>query len=372
MKALILSCATGGGHISAASAVKQAFELKGHKAVLEDTMAFLSHGTSRAVGEFYVDTVKYAPKIFGGAYKLAGLISKKRRRSPIYFANEIPARRLAEFIEDGGFDTIISTHLYPSETLTYLKRKGIALPFTVSVATDYTCIPFFEETYSDRYIIAHESLKRQYISRGVIASKLLPYGIPVRQEYFAHRDKREARRELNLPEDGTLHLLVGGSMGFGDLSRFAQSFLQRASGDKLVIVSGSNRKAFYELCERFGGEKAFFAVGFTDRLDRYMDACDVIYTKPGGLTSTEALAKNLPIVHTQLIPGCETHNARFFRANGLSVFAKTPEEQLVLGNALTRSATLRSKMLEAQKSFGLKNSARLLVKLCEENAGEDV
>lgn len=366
MKVLILSCSTGGGHNSAAKAIKQAFELLGHTAVLEDTMALVSDGTSKAVGGLYVETVKCAPRVFGGVYKAGQFISGRKHRSPVYFANALLANRLEEYLSLGNFDAVVSSHLYPSETLTFLKRRGVKLPFTVSVATDYTCIPFFEETYSDRYIIAHPTLKESYINRGVVESKILPYGIPVSQEFFKKRDKSEISKELGLLPDVPVHLVVGGSMGFGKLSLFIDEFLKsQYKNEQLVAICGSNEKARRELSIEYLSKNNVKITGFTDRIHDYMDACDVIYTKPGGLTSTEALAKNIPIVHTAPIPGCETENVKFFTSNGLSLHASSAAQQIVLGGILIHYTAQRDKMLAAQKKFGLKNSGILIAKLCE-------
>lgn len=181
MKVLILSSATGGGHNAAGAAVQEALLDAGHEAVMMDMFLLASARTARFVGQCYVRTARGIPRVFGMLYRFAGFISSSRRKSPIYYANGLMAKKLHAYLTEQHYDAIVMPHLFPAETITYMKRHGMTLPLTVAVATDYTCIPFFEETECDYYIIPHEELTEEYTRRKVPAGKLLPYGIPVKK-----------------------------------------------------------------------------------------------------------------------------------------------------------------------------------------------
>ena len=195
MKILILSCDTGEGHNSAAKAVKEAAELRGHTVEMLDMFLLSGKRVSSAVAGAYIGIVKHIPFFFGLIYKIGMLISSSKRKSPVYFANTLLGKKLAAYILGNEFDIVLTPHLYPAETLTRLKRKNLLKVPAVAVGTDYTCIPFWEETELDYYVIPHEDLIPEYVRRGVPREKLLPYGIPVRQEFCHNLSKESARQK---------------------------------------------------------------------------------------------------------------------------------------------------------------------------------
>ena len=179
MKVLILSCNTGGGHNAAAQAIAEAIREHGECAEVLDYLSLAGKGVSKLVGDGYVKVVKKAPAMFGMAYKLGMVVSRLMKKSPVYYANARMARYLEEYLQENPVDAIVMPHLYPAETITYMRRNGFALPLTVAVMTDYTCIPFWEETDCDYYITPHKKLHPEIIKRGIPAYKLKAFGIPV-------------------------------------------------------------------------------------------------------------------------------------------------------------------------------------------------
>lgn len=366
MKILILSCDTGEGHNSAGKAVKEAAELKGHTVEMLDMFLLSGKGTSHAVAGAYIGIVKHIPFFFGFLYKLGMLISSAKRKSPVYYANTLLGRKLAAYIEEQHFDLVVTPHLYPAETMTYMKKKGLLHIPAVAVGTDYTCIPFWEETNLDYYIIPHEDLIPEYVKRGVPKEKLLPYGIPVGQSFCSHQPENIARQQLHLPPDVPIFLVMSGSMGFGKLPFFAAELALRCHNkEHIVIICGNNTRAKKLLQREFRFHRRVHIIGYTTLVSAYMDACNVIYTKPGGLTSTEALVKNIPIVHTAPIPGCETANLKFFRTRHLSVSSKSLSKQIELGKILIENETLRKQMSDAQQKEGKPDAAMNIINLLE-------
>ena len=216
-------------------------------------------------------------------------------------------------------------------------------------------------------MIPHKDLIPEYVKRGVPKEKLLPYGIPVRQDFCSNASKDAAREKLHLPLDVPMFLVMSGSMGFGKLAVFAAELALRCrNGEHIVIICGNNTKIERILRKEFHFNKRVHIIGYTNHVSLFMDACDVIYTKPGGLTSTESLVKNIPIVHTAPIPGCETANLRFFGARHLSVSSKHLSKQVQLGKALIHNDALRDQMLSAQRRERKPDAAMQIVKLLED------
>lgn len=183
VEALILSCGTGGGHNSAARAVKEELLRRGHNAVMLDPYTLDPTWKAAHVGSFYVFTAKYFPYAFGAAYCLGTWLSRLPITSPMYFANRKAARKLGEYLKENRYDVIAMTHFYAAEMVTYLRRKGYDLPSTVFIGTDYTCTPFTMETQCDKYVIPAEDLRDEYIKQGAKSEQLFPYGIPVSRAF---------------------------------------------------------------------------------------------------------------------------------------------------------------------------------------------
>lgn len=326
MEALILSCSTGGGHNTAARAVKEELEARGHNAIMLDPYTLDPTWKAAHVGSFYVFTAKCFPHIFGAVYHVGMRLCHLPLRSPMYFANRKAARKLGEYLKSNEYDVIAMTHFYAAEMLTYLKRKGYDLPPTVFIGTDYTCTPFTMETTCDKYVIPAEDLCRDYIKQGAKREQLLPYGIPVSRVFETPaKDIAALRKELGLQPDKRCVLVTGGSMGAGNIKRLTEKLIRygRENTDtQFVIICGTNDKLRRMLTEKTVDNNSFTILGFTDRMHDYMAAADVFVTKPGGLSSTEAAVSRVPIVHMSPIPGCETKNIKYFSSHGMSLSLK--------------------------------------------------
>lgn len=239
-------------------------------------------------------------------------------------------------------------HLYPAETITYMKRKGMELPITIAVMTDYTCIPFWEETDCDYYVLAHEALRKSCIKKGIPNEKIQTFGIPVVKSCRLKISKKEARKKLGLKLDQKYFLVAGGSMGAGDFTELIQKLISSTNTEQILAICGNNRKAERKLKKKFKKCSRVMVLGFTKQMPLYLSACDVVFTKPGGLTSTEAAVIGVPIIHTTPIPGCETINRRFFIHTGMSLSALTLKGQVNKGIRLINDLEVQKKMKNCQ------------------------
>lgn len=367
MKILILSCSTGGGHNAAGKAVKEQLTLKGHEAVMLDPFSLKSDKTASKVGNAYLLTAGKFPLFFGFLYRVGGKISSTRHKSPVYYANTRMVKRLKAYLDDNHFDAVVMPHLFPAEMMTCMKRRHMDIPPTVVISTDYTCIPFFEETECDYYIVPHEDLLEEDIAKGLPAEKLYPFGIPVSPSFQKVSAKERAKAKLHLPADKPVYLVMSGSMGFGKMHLFVFELTRKLThGEQLIIICGNNKKTQRILKYTYYRNKNVHITGFTEHVSDYMDASDVIFTKPGGLTSTEALDKNIPIVYTAAIPGCETKNREFFVSRGLALASEHIHVQISQGITLVENKEIRNAMINTQKHFAKPHAAADIVALLEE------
>jgi UDP-N-acetylglucosamine 2-epimerase len=351
MNILLLSCKTGGGHDAAANALKEQFELMGHQAYVFDYLTLAGEKVAKRVANAYVKTVQKVPYIFGLVYKLGMFVSKKTRNSPVYIVNQKMSKYLEKYFEENHYDVVVMTHLYPAETLTYMRRMNIKVPPFYGVLTDYTLIPFWEETNCDGYIIPHSSLISECMKRGISREKLHPLGIPFSPTILNVVPKSEAKARLSLDMNKKSILIMGGSMGAGSIVKLAKSFAKCEQLDNLQIqiVCGSNKKVYAKLMKKYVNHPSFKIIGYTKQVPSLMNAADLIYTKPGGLTSTEAAASRTALVLTDPIPGCENSNQDFFVNLKMAVTAKKSKDLVQIGLHLLEHPEKAKTMIEAQK-----------------------
>jgi processive 1,2-diacylglycerol beta-glucosyltransferase len=352
IKILILSCGTGGGHNAAARAVEEALRRRDVFSQILDPISLANEKIKKYVCKSYDDITTKHPKAFGLIYHAGELVSDTRIKSPVYFANSLYASRLAQYIEENGFDAVVATHLFGAEAMSKLKNTGrLPVPY-IFIMTDYTSSPFISETRPDYLIAPSTELIEECVRKGTEESRVLPYGIPVHPDFFIRVPQNEARSTLGLPMKKPVYLVMCGSMGYGKVEELAKQTLSIYGGNVcLVILCGNNKTLFNSMSQAFRQEESIIPMQFTDKVSLYMDAADVVFTKPGGLTSTEAAVKNIPIIHTLPIPGCEEKNAEFFSSRGMSYHSSDVISQLSYAYKLVQNEGCRTHMLRAQRKY---------------------
>ena len=361
VRVLILSTGTGEGHNSASKAIKEQFDKHNIYCELVDVLSFASDKTSSRSRKIYIWSTVKAKEVFKGAYKAGRFLSNSHFRSPVYYANALYSKKLCTYIVENGFDTVIMPHLFPAEALTYLVRKHKVKVKTYFVATDYTCIPFTEETRADYYFIPHEDLKAEFIKRGIPGNKLIVSGIPVSDKFKLNISKKKAREQLSIPLDKKIILLMTGSMGFGNILELSQKIVVKMNEETcLYIMGGTNEELKTQLRNKYQNFNRITILDYTNDTYLYMKASDVLFTKPGGLTSSEALACNIPLVHTLPIPGCENKNVEFFVKHGLSLSGKNDDEIVSRGIDLLYDEDKQKLMLKRQKEYGKSDGANVI------------
>lgn len=351
MKVLILSCNTGQGHNAAGRAIHERLLERGVQSEFADTLLFASERVSRRVCKTYVDTTTHVPRVFGCAYHIADFISSPNRKSPVYWANRAYRYRLLDHLKTNRVDVVVTPHLFPAQTLTCLRHEGLLTQKFIGVATDYTCIPFWEETRMDSFVIPHPDLMGEFVRKGIPRELLKPLGIPVKKPFLLPRDRLGARKKLGWDADTPTALIMSGSMGYGNVEKLIRMLRAKSGASlRIVVMGGNNEKMKKRLRTVFSGAPEVVILDFTREVPLYMDACDLLFTKPGGLTSTEAAVKNIPLVHTNPIPGCETMNAKFFSQRGMSIYETNVGRQVDAALALMNQNDRMQDMMRAQRS----------------------
>ena len=325
---------------------------RGMECRLEDVLCCLSERFSKFVCGWHVRLYRYGPALFDMSYRVLDRANPEpNETTPLYDLLALGAEKLRDLIQNGGYDGVICVHVFAGMMVTEVRRKyGLRIP-CFFVATDYSCAPFTEQCDLDGYFSPEERLTAEFASRGLPREKLIPSGIPVRQAFYSREPKEQARQALGLRTEGKVALLMGGSMGCGPMRKIARELADKVSGDDmLVVVCGRNERLYETLADLQSSNVQ--VLGFTDRIAEYMDAADLIVTKPGGLSSTEAGNKHLPMVLINAVGGCEARNFEIFLERGYAVGSKNAEDVIALvGKLLADPGRLEQMRRALERDF---------------------
>lgn len=334
MKVLFLSVTAGQGHNQTAKAAMECLRDNNVECVMLDTFEYISPFLKESISQGYLISTKFSPSLYGRMYRLAERLERNNiKMSVSKFTNSIFARKLITYIEEYQPDVIVCTHIFSAQIMTQVIESGISV-HTIGIVTDYTIHPFWEETHLDYYIIANELLTHQAVKKGLPKDKLMPIGIPIFQKFAKKLPAQEARAVLNIEDKDTV-LVMSGSMGHGNVAKIIKQLDKMDMDFQILSVCGNN-KTLQDKIDEIPLNKKIYNFGFVDNVDIMMDAASCIITKPGGLTVSECMAKELPMIVVNPIPGQEDRNAEFLLNNGLAVkITKTYPLDEAVGQLLT-------------------------------------
>lgn len=353
MSVLVLSCSTGQGHNVAAQAIAEEFTRQGVRCTHRNALDFAEGDNVPGIVKNYIvkdaydDLVMRHPEIFRRLFGIGELISSPRHHSPLFLANSTYADNLGDYIVRKNVDTVICTHMFPAQALAALMGHGCKVA-SYAVATDYLCLPFWEECAMDYYIVPHHDVVAEFVRRGIPDRKVISLGLPIARAFREPPGREQARMALGLAGSGNVYLVLTGSMGFGRVDEMPRTILASDEDSTVVVMAGANEELLELLGNRYAEERRFRAIGFTDDVVTYLSAADVVLSKPGGLSSTEVASVGRPLVHTPAIPGFESRNAAFFEDRGMSLRVSDEFEAARQAVMLAHDRIRSAKMCHAQ------------------------
>lgn len=369
MKVLILSANTGQGHNSCAKALKEVYENHGSSCEIQDALAFISPGFSRFICRWFIRIYRYCPRAFRWGYRVSETHPEVfAEGSFLYKIYRRGSVKLASYVKEGGFDTVICTHVFAAMILNAAPGLDKISIKTASVATDYTASPSVEQGNPDIQFIPDKSLESEFLVGNLTKEKIYPSGIPVREDFFVRLEKSAAKARMGIKE-GHKHLLIMcGSMGCGHLKRLASRLKEALKeGQEATLICGTNKKLYRRLKRKNKDGSKLHICGYTNEISLYMDSADLYLTKPGGISVTEAAVKNLPMVFMDAVGGCEDHNSAFFTKTGGAVTANGPEELSKTCVSLLSDDERLSAMSNALKGLVCSNPAETIYSVMAKN-----
>ncbi len=323
-KVLILSAAVGAGHLRAAEALEKQFKQMNaaEEVVNIDVLDYTNPLFRRLYGKAYIEMVNTMPEVLGWMYDtLDKPWENERRRLALDRLNTQP---LIKFLKKYDPDIAVCTHFLPAEIISWLKaKKKIEFPQGV-VVTDFDAHAMWLCHYFEHYFVALEETKVHLKKLGIPAEKLTVSGIPIDPVFAEEKDKPKTREKLGLEKDKLTILVSAGGFGVGKIEHLLEALADLQTPSQIIAVCGRNEELKTKLeklaCEKLNNERVVFKpIGFTKEMDEYMSASDLIVGKPGGLTTSEALAKGLIFVVVNPIPGQEERNSDHLLEKGCAV-----------------------------------------------------
>ena len=328
MKALILSSNNGGGHNAVAKAIAQCFTAHGDECTVRDCLSYVSDRASELVSRSHDFMYRHTPELFGSSYR-------RTEKNPEAFKEHHRVRQMIELgqfglgksIREEGFELVICTHVFSAIMLTAAKKRYKLPVQTALVETDYTNTPGSAENTVDVHFLPDASLIPDLAAAGVPEDQIVVSGIPVREEFYHRTEKEAAKAQLGL-DPAHLHLLImGGSMGCGPIPELLDALYLRLDEDvEISVVCGNNERLKKSLESSYGHLRNIHVLGYVAEMSSLYDSADLLMTKPGGISTTEAAVKGLPMILINAVAGCEAHNLHFFLETGGALTGETVEE----------------------------------------------
>lgn len=314
-KVLILTISTGQGHNQAAASVSGSFEDRGYEIIKHDFLQNNSRFLNDIIVTGYELMASKFPKTYGAFYKLTDTkIINTLLNIPFYFSR----RKVSKLINKFNPDVIVATHALSTRIISQLKKKGLKTPY-ILIVTDFKAHYTYISEYVDAYITGSEYTKQSLIQRSINSDKIYPVGIPINKKFYT-----EVTSASELKDKAYFNLLLmSGSLGLNQISSVLKELLKNPNKLRITVVCGKNTKlkdSLTQYCnENIFQNKKLHILGFTKDISYLMDYCDVIISKPGGLTVTESIVKNIPLIIPFAIPGQENENTDFLTGEGYSI-----------------------------------------------------
>ena len=367
MNILILSASTGGGHMRASKAIENYMIQQGENINVEivDSLLYISPILNKTITSGYLYLATKTPKLYGKLYDL----TNKEHKLANFVArlNNIFANKLMPLIEDFKPDVIITTHPFPTEMVSRLKVKGeINIPL-ICIMTDYAPHKAWISKDIDAYIVSNDDMVGKMVNEGVNLKNIYSYGIPIDEVFFKEEEKQLVIEELGFDKNLPTILMMAGSFGVNNVFDVYENIIDIDLDFQIILVTGKNQK-LYNNFEKIveDSPKKTKLIYFTDEINKYMQASDIIITKPGGLTVTEALACNIPMAVFDAIPGQEEENAEFLLKHNMAVRIKDGQSCRQSIIELLNDEDKLEGMKAAYKSFDKNDSSKNIFLLINE------
>ena len=363
-KALLLYISEASGHHSASIAIEKALH---HLEPSIETLNINSFNYTNPILEKIINTaymgvIKRTPEVWEYLYDNPKVL--KNTQSLRAMIHRFNTGKLKTLLDDFKPSGIVCTQAFPCGMVAdYKKSFNLDIPL-VAVLTDYAPHSYWIYDSVNKYIVPSQETAQKLINDGVDPERIVQYGIPIDPKFKRELDNNAIFRKLSLDPMKPVLLIMGGTQGLGPIKELIK-LLDRSNLDiQMVVPAGTNRRLYNWLSRRERRmRKKTIALPFASNIDELMQIARIIITKPGGITTAEALTKGVPMLIVHPLPGQEAMNTRFLLKEGVAVKAEEPLDTIVILEELLYNKDKLRIMSEKAKALSKPDSSIDIAKL---------
>lgn len=367
---MILAARYGDGHLRAAKAIGIDILLKnpGIKLGILDYYKFVNPRLDTTLRWLYMTSVKFLPGAWRWFYRSTQKIDPSGPTQT--FLNSVGVDQFYEAIRHSPPQVILSTYPTAAGVVSTLKRDGRLDALNYVVMTDYSVHSQWIHPAVDRYFVGGEDMRDELIARGIDASQIIVSGIPVDQRFQQGVDRDAVLRQLGISDDRILLFMGGSYMPVKEYRHLLEAIDRVQEPHTVIVVAGreENRRVIAQEYQA-RSKHPMIVLGYVDNVHELMAVSSLLISKAGGLTTTEALCRGVPMVIYRPIPGQEDANADYLVRHGAGARAKTPDDVTdLVGQLFRRPWELRA-MARQARQLGHPDAAQVIAHTVDQALG---
>ena len=353
---LILTARYGSGHLQVANTLAHKFIQKGVDVIVSDLFGESYPAISNITQSLLIKTFSYGPTFYKLFYYGTDKLNNKGLSQ---FSRYLGRKRLLELIAEHHPSFVIST--FPLHSAPFVIKKSERFIPTYTVITDYCLHPYWINPLIDHYFVASEAVNTSLIKQNIPRNKITVSGIPTREEFELPIDKRTVYQTYQLSPFKRLITILAGADGVLKNVKQLCQFLLSNPDYQIFIICGNNDNLYEKLrplTVQF--PRTFRLMGYVDKIHEIFAVSDCLITKPGGVTLSEALALQVPLILHQPVPGQERENARYFEQKGAALVSNSALTTFEHVQLLTQNKDLARKLRKELKLIYTQHSSTII------------
>lgn len=381
MNILLFYASYGSGHLSAATAIEQYIKenYPDAKTLKIDCVEYINKSINKISTSAYKSIILKTPVLWGQVYKL---LKNDTILDITQFSNRFMAKKIFTLFEDFEPDLVISCHPLGGQITSFLKSHKKTNCKLATVMTDFASHKqwLIGKDYTDYFFVSNIEMKTSLISEGIYPNKIYVSGIPISPNFYKNYNKENIYKSLNIEKNKkNIIFFGGGSLGLSSSSNIQAiltSLLQATDeSHQIIIISGKNQKLYNDFQKTINNtyhKSQIKLIDFTTELPELLPITSFVITKPGGLTITECISTNVPIILINPIPGQEKENAQYIADNKMGIWIKASKPTSEYFQEIFNDTKLIEEIKENQKKYSHINSTKNICDiLINENKSEN-
>lgn len=353
MNIVILTGKFGMGHISVSTTIynKIKKDYPNANIYILDFFEILAPSGYDRIYRFYAWLVDNMPMVYNSYYKLTDNSKKTIKPFMVHNLYTVMKRVISEYSPD----VVISTLPIATQTAGFYKRKYNESYKLITCITDISFHTEWINKNCDYYLVGSEEVKNNLKSFEIDENKIIVTGIPVKEEFF---------REYKFNNSDSKRILImGGGLGLIPEDESFYKKLNQLHNTKTTIILGNNRQAYEKL---YGKYENIEIIGYTSEVYKYLGQADILVSKPGGITTYEAITMQKPMLVLNPFLAQEFKNAKFIEKNnfGKVIWDKKADLNFEIENFLENKDNLKN-ISKNMHEFKLKMDTTAIIKILD-------